>query len=144
MICLKYTKISAEVLLGKMRLKYNFTSFTIYCEMSVLKNSHVRELLSRQYSFLFTENISTSSAILNIRSRERKFEQRLARGLFWSRLLILITIPDWQINHSFLSYFFYVSGVNVCIFVALYLCNFVSLYVRMFVARANKVEGTMS
>ena len=38
----------------------------------------------------------------------------------------------------------YVSGVSVCIFVALYLCNFVSLYVRMFVARANKVEGTMS
>ena len=30
----------------------------------------------------------------------------------------------------------YVSGVSVCIFVA--------LYVRMFVARANKVEGTMS
>ena len=55
-----------------------------------------------------------------------------------------------------LSYFeknsSYVSGVSVCIFVALYLCNFVSLYlcifvtlyVRMFVARANKVEGTMS
>ena len=54
----------------------------------------------------------------------------------------------------------YVSGVSVCIFVALYLCNFVTLYlcifvslylcifvtlyVRMFVARANKVEGTMS
>ena len=53
-------------------------------------------------SFLLTENISTSSAILNsrtlspqIRSRERKFEQRLARGLFWSRLSNLITIPDW-------------------------------------------------
>ena len=30
----------------------------------------------------------------------------------------------------------YVSGVSVCIFVA--------LYVGMFVARANKVEGTMS
>ena len=30
----------------------------------------------------------------------------------------------------------YVSGVSVCIFVA--------LYVRMFVARANKVEGTIS
>ena len=38
----------------------------------------------------------------------------------------------------------YVSGVRVCIFVALYLCIFVTLYVRMFVARANKVEGTMS
>ena len=31
----------------------------------------------------------------------------------------------------------YVSGVSVCIFVALYHCNFVSLFVRMFVARAN-------
>ena len=30
----------------------------------------------------------------------------------------------------------YVSGVSVCIFVA--------LYVQMFVARANKVEGTIS
>ena len=38
----------------------------------------------------------------------------------------------------------YVSGVSVCIFVALYLCILVSWYVRMFVARANKVEGTMS
>ena len=41
---------------------------------------------------------------------------------------------------EFLSYLeknsSYVSGVSVCIFVA--------LYVRMFVARANKVEGTMS
>ena len=26
----------------------------------------------------------------------------------------------------------------------MYLCGFVALYVRMFVARANKVEGTMS
>ena len=38
----------------------------------------------------------------------------------------------------------YVSGLSVRIFVALYLCDFVALYVRMFVARANKVEGTMS
>ena len=41
---------------------------------------------------------------------------------------------------EFLSYLeknsSYVSGVSVCIFVA--------LYVRMFVAKANKVEGTMS
>ena len=41
---------------------------------------------------------------------------------------------------SLLSYFeknsLYVSGVSVCIFVA--------LHVGMFVARANKVEGTMS
>ena len=29
-------------------------------------------------------------------------------------------------------------------FKRMYLCGFVSLYVRMFVARANKVEGTMS
>ena len=32
----------------------------------------------------------------------------------------------------------YVSGLTVCIFVA------VALYARMFVAGANKVEGTMS
>ena len=48
MICLKYTKLSAEVLFGKMRLKYNFTSFTNYCEMSVIKKCHVHKLLSRQ------------------------------------------------------------------------------------------------
>ena len=53
---------------------------------------------------------------------------------------------DWLIEEFFLMqiYFFfelfwknssYVSGVSVCIFVA--------LYVGMFVARANKVEGTM-
>ena len=42
--------------------------------------------------------------------------------------------------HAFIEGFgknsLYVSGVSVCIFVA--------LYVRMFVARANQVEGTMS
>ena len=46
----------------------------------------------------------------------------------------------------------YVSGLSVCTFVALWLCGFVALwlcgfvalYVRMSVARANKVEGTMS
>ena len=32
--------------------------------------------------------------------------------------------------------------MSVCIFVALWLCGFVALYVRMFVAGANKVEGT--
>ena len=71
MICLKYTKLSAEVLFGKMRLKYNFTSFTIYCEMSVIKNCHVHDLLSRQYSFLFLKT-STSSAILNSRTLSPK------------------------------------------------------------------------
>ena len=49
---------------------------------------------------------------------------------------------------TFLSYFWknssYVSGVSVCIFVVLWLCGFVTLYVGMFVARANKVDGTMS
>ena len=48
LICLKYTKLSAEILFGKMRLKYNFTSFTNYCEMSVIKKCHVHKLLSRQ------------------------------------------------------------------------------------------------
>ena len=38
----------------------------------------------------------------------------------------------------------YVSGLVVCIFVALWLCRFVALYVRMFVAGADKAEGTMS
>ena len=59
-------------LIWKMRLKYNFTCCTIYCKMSVIKNCHVHELLSRQYSFLFTENISTSPAILNSRTLSPK------------------------------------------------------------------------
>ena len=41
-----------------------------------------------------------------------------------------------MIIELFWKYSSYVSGVRVCIFVA--------LYVRMFVARASKVEGTMS
>ena len=40
-------------------------------------------------------HIEFKNAFPQIRSRERKFEQRLARGLFWSRLSNLITIPDW-------------------------------------------------
>ena len=39
-------------------------------------------------------HIEFKNAFPQIRSRERKFEQRLARGLFWSRLSNLITIPD--------------------------------------------------
>ena len=49
-----------------------------------------------------------------------------------------------EVHPWLLSYFFHVSDVSVCIFVALYLCIFVALYVRMFVAKANKVEGTVS
>ena len=103
MICLKYTKLSAEVLFGKMRLKYNFTSLAIYCEMSVINNCNVHELLSRQYSFYFwkhldiVRHIEFKNAFPQIRSLERKFEQRLARGLFSSRLSNLITIPDCSI-----------------------------------------------
>ena len=40
-------------------------------------------------------HIEFKNAFPQIRSRERIFEQRLARGLFWSRLSNLITIPDW-------------------------------------------------
>ena len=127
MICLKNTKLSAEVLFGKMLLKYIFTSSTIYWETSVIKNCHVHELLSRQYSFLFTDNISTSSAILNSRTlspklgHERKFEQRLARGLFWSRLSNLITIPDcsvlssvYNVRKQLLDRFCLLLGVSRC------------------------------
>ena len=39
-------------------------------------------------------HIEFKNAFPQIRSRERKFEQRLARGLFWSRLSNLITIQD--------------------------------------------------
>ena len=48
--------------------------------------------------------------------------------LHWHCTLIIFKL-FWK-NSS------YVSGVSICIFVA--------LYVGMFVARANKVEGTMS
>ena len=57
-------------------------------------------------------------------------------------------IPCFPWSEVFIELFWknssYVSGVSLCIFVDLYLCSFVSLYVRMFVAKANKVEGTMS
>ena len=43
-------------------------------------------------------HIELKNAFPQIRSRERKFEQRLARGLFWSRLSNLITIPDWEVS----------------------------------------------
>ena len=46
---------------------------------------------------------------------------------------------------SFLSYFEKIAHMSVVpAYVSLWLCVFVSLYVRMFVTRANKVEGTMS
>ena len=46
---------------------------------------------------------------------------------------------------NLLSYFEKIAHMSVVwAYVSLWLCNFVTLYVRMFVARANKVEGTMS
>ena len=62
----------------------------------------------------------------------------------WSWLILALCSGCFSFIELFWKNSSYVSGVSVCIFVALYLCNFVSLYVGMFVARANKVEGTMS
>ena len=39
-------------------------------------------------------HVEFKNAFSQIRSRERKFEQRLVSGLLWSRLSNLITIPD--------------------------------------------------
>ena len=52
-------------------------------------------------------HIEFKNAFLQIRSLERKFEHRLARGLFWSRLSNLITIPDC------LSYEIFISGIQM-------------------------------
>ena len=47
---------------------------------------------------------------------------------------------DWL-----LSYFEKIAHMSVVwLYVSLWLCRFVALYVPMFVAGANKVEGTMS
>ena len=46
--------------------------------------------------------------------------------------------------HVFLSYFENIAHNYVSSVRRMFLCGFVSLYVRMFVARANKVDGTMS
>ena len=95
------TKLSAEVLFRKMRLKYNFTSFTIYCEMTVIKIAKYTSCCLGSTPFYFWKHlhivrqIEFKNAFPKSRSRERKFEQRLARGLFWSRVTNLITIPDW-------------------------------------------------
>ena len=46
---------------------------------------------------------------------------------------------------TLLSYFEKIADMSVVkAYVSLWLCGFVALYVGMFVARANKVEGTMS
>ena len=57
-------------------------------------------------------HIEFKNAFPQIRSRERKFEQRLARGLFWSRLSNLITIPDWRIMENYGNYICYLE--NIC------------------------------
>ena len=47
--------------------------------------------------------------------------------------------------YPLLSYFEKIAHMSVeRAYVSLWLCNLVTLYVRMFVARANKVEGTIS
>ena len=47
--------------------------------------------------------------------------------------------------YPLLSYFEKIAYMSVeRAYVSLWLCNLVTLYVRMFVARANKVEGTIS
>ena len=47
-------------------------------------------------------------------------------------------------NDPFLSYFEKIAHMSVVWCKRMYLCGFVALYVGMSVARANKVEGTMS
>ena len=53
-----------------------------------------------------------------------------------SFIYMYLSEPKTVIIELFWKNSTYVSGVSICIFVA--------LYVGMFVARANKVEGTMS
>ena len=48
-------------------------------------------------------HIEFKNAFPQIRSRERKFEQGLDRGVFWSRLSNLITIPDCLSHEIFIS-----------------------------------------
>ena len=75
----------------------------IYCEMSFIKKKMpcTWVAVSCCTPFYFwkhldiVRHIEFKNAFPQIRSRERKFKQRLARGLFWSRLSNLITIPDW-------------------------------------------------
>ena len=51
----------------------------------------------------------------------------------------------WCAQWAFLSYFEKIAHMSVVwAYVSLWLCIFVSLYIWMFVARANKVEGTIS
>ena len=55
------------------------------------------------------------------------------------------SIVCWTIFELFLSYFEKIAHMSVVwAYVSLWLCIFVALYVGMFVARTNKVEGTMS
>ena len=63
----------------------------------------------------------------------------------WSGLVRVFWLPWVTIFELFWKNSSYVSGVSVCIFVALYLCNFVPLYLCIFVcsdvcARANKLR----
>ena len=67
------------------------------------------------------------------------------KGLFHTERSCLVR--DTHINFLWLllSYFEKIAHMSVVsAYVSLWLCIFVTLYVRMFVARANKVEGTMS
>ena len=101
---------------------YNLLRDVFYKKLPCTRVAVLAVLLS------ISENISASSTILNsrtlspqIRSRERKFEQRLARGLFWSRLSNLITIPDcsvlssvYNVRKQLLDRFCLLLGVSRC------------------------------
>ena len=81
------------------------------------------------------------------------FLNELSKGTTYYGLLRVFDIHDKMKNEQFIEKYFkiflkknssYVSGLICQWCQRIYLCGFVSLYVRMFVARANNVEGTMS
>ena len=86
------------------------------------------------HGFLTRSDGAVPSSLNEGRRLKRKISNDVSFLIIWWQLILAHMSVVWA----------YVS-LWLCIFVTLYpLCGFVSLYVGMFVARANKVEGTMS
>ena len=71
-------------------------------------------------------------------------KKKRRKNLLKSFCLVACVFELFWKNSSYIIYRWFWVYQYLCGFVGLWLCGFVSLYVRMFVAEANKVEGTTS
>ena len=100
--------------------------------------------LSLRSAFCSQSAVYPWSAVTAVCSPQSAFyTDRYCKYFLMYQSILKLSIHNSHISHYCMSYFEKIAHMSV-VWAYMYLCGFASLYVRMFVARANKVEGTLS